>query len=217
MTRRFGATVVLRGLDLEVPRGEIVALLGRSGSGKSTALRILAGLDHDYDDGRVHIDGAPSVVFQSARLLPWRTVAENVRHGLNRVRASRPEKSGRVDRMLTEVGLAGREDAYPGELSGGQAQRVAIARALVGSPGVIFADEPTGALDQTTGAEVMAVLTQAAARSGAALVVVTHDPTVARWCSRTVAMRDGLVSGEFFAPGRQGDAPSPAEQGGQAR
>lgn len=103
LTKSFGGTTVLDGLDLEIPRGDIVALLGRSGSGKSTALRILAGLDRDYD-GQVLIDGAPSVVFQDARLLPWRTVAANVLHGLNRVTVDRGEKASRVSRI--QIGRA---------------------------------------------------------------------------------------------------------------
>lgn len=195
VTRRFGATVVLRGLDLEVPRGEIVALLGRSGSGKSTALRILAGLDHDYDDGRVHIDGAPSVVFQSARLLPWRTVAENVRHGLNRVRASRPEKSGRVDRMLTEVGLAGRENAYPGELSGGQAQRASLARALVAEPALLLLDEPFGALDALTRRTMHRLLLRLWETNGFGILLVTHDVDEAvALADRVLVLDDGVVA-----------------------
>ncbi|MCD2262846.1 ABC transporter ATP-binding protein [Dietzia aurantiaca] len=174
VTRQFDGTTVLDGLDLEIPRGRIVALLGRSGSGKSTALRILAGLDHDHG-GTAHIDGAPAVVFQDARLLPWRTVAANVRHGLNRVDASRAEKTARVSQMLDEVGLAGREDAYPGELSGGQAQRTSLARALVAEPSLLLLDEPFGALDALTRRTMHDLLLRLWRRHGLGILLVTHD------------------------------------------
>lgn len=174
VTRRFDGTTVLDGLDLQVPRGEIVALLGRSGSGKSTALRILAGLDPDHG-GSAHIDGAPAVVFQDARLLPWRTVAANVRHGLNRVDIGRAQKDERVSQMLTEVGLAGRDDAYPGELSGGQAQRTSLARALVAEPALLLLDEPFGALDALTRRTMHALLLRLWRRHGLGILLVTHD------------------------------------------
>ncbi len=174
VTRQFDGTTVLDGLDLEIPRGEIIALLGRSGSGKSTALRILAGLDRDHG-GTAHIDGAPAVVFQDARLLPWRTVATNVRHGLNRVDVGRAEKDRRVSHMLAEVGLAGREDAYPGELSGGQAQRTSLARALVAEPALLLLDEPFGALDALTRRTMHTLLLRLWRHHGLGILLVTHD------------------------------------------
>ncbi|WP_010540167.1 ATP-binding cassette domain-containing protein [Dietzia alimentaria] len=174
VTRQFDGTTVLDGLDLEIPRGQIVALLGHSGSGKSTALRILAGLDHDHG-GTAYIDGAPAVVFQDARLLPWRTVAANVRHGLNRVDVGRAEKTDRVSQMLDEVGLAGREDAYPGELSGGQAQRTSLARALVAEPSLLLLDEPFGALDALTRRSMHDLLLRLWRRHGLGILLVTHD------------------------------------------
>ncbi|GLB63737.1 aliphatic sulfonates import ATP-binding protein SsuB [Dietzia sp. NCCP-2495] len=174
VTRQFEGTTVLDGLDLEVPRGQIVALLGRSGSGKSTALRILAGLDPDHG-GTAHLDGAPAVVFQDARLLPWRTVADNVRHGLNRVDVSGSVKDERVSQMLAEVGLAGRDDAYPGELSGGQAQRTSLARALVAEPSLLLLDEPFGALDALTRRTMHDLLLRLWRRHGPGILLVTHD------------------------------------------
>jgi putative ABC transport system ATP-binding protein len=242
------ATHALAGVDLSIAPAESVAIMGPSGSGKTTLLHCLAGIvrptsgsvlwrEQDIaslkDTQRTALRRSDfGFVFQSGQLLPELPAVENAALPLMLGGMPRAQAVATAAVRLGELGLAGMEDRRPGELSGGQAQRVAIARALVGSPGVIFADEPTGALDQTTGAEVMAVLTQAAARSGAALVVVTHDPTVARWCSRTVAMRDGLVSGEFYAPaGHQPpapatqqatappapQAPAPQQPGGQAR
>lgn len=194
VTRRFGDATVLRALDLEIPRGDIVALLGRSGSGKSTALRILAGLDREHDAGSVHIDGAPAVVFQDSRLLPWRTVAENVRHGLNRVEVGRAEKSARVTGILAEVGLEGREGAYPGELSGGQAQRTSLARALVAEPALLLLDEPFGALDALTRRTMHRLLLRLWAHHGLGVLLVTHDVDEAvALADRVLVLDDGVV------------------------
>ncbi|PAY22233.1 aliphatic sulfonate ABC transporter ATP-binding protein [Dietzia natronolimnaea] len=194
VTRSFGDTAVLRNLDLTIPRGEIVALLGRSGSGKSTALRILAGLDRDLESGDVHIDGPPAVVFQDSRLLPWRTVAQNVRHGLNRVEVGRAEKSDRVTEILAEVGLEGREGAYPGELSGGQAQRTSLARALVAEPALLLLDEPFGALDALTRRTMHRLLLRLWAHHGLGVLLVTHDVDEAvSLADRVHVLDDGVV------------------------
>ena len=196
VTRRFGDTTVLRELDLEIPRGEIVALLGRSGSGKSTALRILAGLDGDVEDGgRIHIEGAPSVVFQDPRLLPWRTVARNVAHGLDRLEVDRRERASRVRAILAEVGLAGREDAYPGELSGGQQQRTSLARALVAEPSLLLLDEPFGALDALTRRTMHALLLRLWRHHGFGVLLVTHDVDEAvALADRVCMLEDGAVA-----------------------
>ena len=195
VTRRFGDTTVLRRLDLEIPRGEITALLGRSGSGKSTALRILAGLDRDHDEGTVLIDGAPAVVFQDSRLLPWRTVAENVRHGLNRVDVGRVEKTTRVTGIRAEVGLDGRESAYPGELSGGQAQRTSLARALVAEPALLLLDEPFGALDALTRRAMHRLLLRLWEHHGFGVLLVTHDVDEAvALADRVLVLDHGVVA-----------------------
>ncbi|WP_375292931.1 ABC transporter ATP-binding protein [Dietzia sp. SYD-A1] len=194
VTRSFGDTTVLRNLDLTIPRGDIVALLGRSGSGKSTALRILAGLDRDLESGDVHIDGPPAVVFQDSRLLPWRTVAENVRHGLNRVEVGRGEKSDRVTEILAEVGLEGREAAYPGELSGGQAQRTSLARALVAEPALLLLDEPFGALDALTRRTMHRLLLRLWTHHGFGVLLVTHDVDEAvSLADRVHVLDDGVI------------------------
>lgn len=221
LTKVYGSdsaapTHALAGVDLSIYGGQSLAIMGPSGSGKTTLLHCIAGIlqptsgavmwkGHDIgsfnDARRTELRRSDfGFVFQSGQLLPELPAVENAALPLMLAGVSRTKATKAAAMWLQNLGLAGMEDRRPGELSGGQAQRVAIARALVGSPGVVFADEPTGALDQTTGAEVMGVLVDATRRSGAALVVVTHDPTVARWCSRTITMRDGVVSGEFLAP-----------------
>lgn len=202
-------TVALAGVDLEIAPGESVAIMGPSGSGKTTLLHCLAGIlpptsgqviwagrdlatmsDGERTALRRHDFG---FVFQSGQLLPELPAEENAALPLMLGGVPRAQAVEAARQWLGYLGLAGMEDRRPGELSGGQAQRVAIARALTCSPGVIFADEPTGALDQQTGQEVLRVLREATQATGASLVVVTHDPQVAAWCARTVRMRDGRV------------------------
>ncbi|TIR28808.1 MAG: ABC transporter ATP-binding protein, partial [Mesorhizobium sp.] len=146
LVRRFGPRTILDGLSLDIDKGEFVALLGRSGSGKSTLLRALADLDDKVSgSGRLETPDKKSVVFQDARLLPWKRVLENVVLGLDLPDAA---ERGRV--ALEEVGLSGRQNAWPVELSGGEQQRVALARSLVRDPELLLADEPFGALDALT-------------------------------------------------------------------
>lgn len=170
LTRRFGERVVLDDLELLIPQGQFVALLGRSGSGKSTLLRALAGLDYDVEgSGSLRVPAKTSVVFQDSRLLPWQRVLPNVLYGQPR---SRREAGVRV---LAEVGLAGREKAWPGELSGGEQQRVSLARSLVGEPDLLLADEPFGALDALTRIKMHALLRDLIARHRPTVLLVTHD------------------------------------------
>lgn len=167
--RGFAGRTVLAGIDLDIRRGEFVALLGRSGSGKSTFLKALAELDHGVDgSGTLDVPTNRSVVFQDARLLPWRSVLQNVTLGL-----SGAEAAGRT--MLSEVGLAGRETAWPVELSGGEQQRVALARSLVRDPELLLADEPFGALDALTRLRMHVLLRELYARHRPAVLLVTHD------------------------------------------
>ncbi|BDU05837.1 ABC transporter ATP-binding protein [Nocardia cyriacigeorgica] len=169
LTRGFGDRVVLDGLDLDIARGEFVALLGRSGSGKSTLLRALAELDDGVPgSGELSVPAEKAVVFQDSRLLPWTRVLDNVTLGLN----------GAADRAraaLAEVGLAGRERAWPRELSGGEQQRVALARSLVREPALLLADEPFGALDALTRIRMHALLRELCAKHKPAVLLVTHD------------------------------------------
>jgi putative ABC transport system ATP-binding protein len=202
---------ILTGVDLCVAPGEHVSIVGRSGSGKSTLLNLLGLLDTPTS-GTYLLDGEPTdalrarrrsrlrgemfgFVFQQFNLLPRRTAAENVAAPLLYARGREYLARRRAAReMLDRVGLGGRADQVPERLSGGEQQRVAIARALVRAPRVVLADEPTGALDVETGAQVMALLAQATAENGAALITITHDLSVAALASRQYRLAGGRLS-----------------------
>jgi sulfonate transport system ATP-binding protein len=171
LTRSFGERTVLDSVDLDLPAGQFTALLGHSGSGKSTLLRAVAGLDHGVaGSGELSAPERVSVVFQDSRLLPWRRVLDNVVLGLNGRDAHDRGRSA-----LTEVGLAGRERAWPGELSGGEAQRAALARSLVREPELLLADEPFGALDALTRIRMHHLLRELWKRHRPSVLLVTHD------------------------------------------
>ncbi|KOV64965.1 ABC transporter ATP-binding protein [Streptomyces sp. MMG1121] len=171
LTRSFDGRTVLDGIDLDLPAGQFTALLGHSGSGKSTLLRAVAGLDHGVAGaGRLTAPERVSVVFQDSRLLPWRRVLDNVLLGLDGEDAV---ERGRA--ALAEVGLAGRERAWPGELSGGEAQRAALARSLVREPELLLADEPFGALDALTRIRMHTLLRDLWQRHRPSVLLVTHD------------------------------------------
>jgi sulfonate transport system ATP-binding protein len=170
LARTFTLKGVLNGVNLDIAKGEFVALLGRSGSGKSTLLRALAGLDFEAQGaGDYSVPERTSVIFQDARLLPWLSVLDNVTLGLGR----QSRDYGR--RTLAEVGLAGREKAWPHELSGGEQQRVALARALVREPELLLADEPFGALDALTRGQMHDLLRRLSDTHDPAVLLVTHD------------------------------------------
>ncbi|WP_433335177.1 ABC transporter ATP-binding protein [Spirillospora sp. CA-294931] len=209
LVKRYGPATALDGVTLAVGRAEAVAIMGPSGSGKSTLLHCLAGIIKP-DAGEVTLLGQRvdtlgerrrsalrrsrfGFVFQFGQLLPELPAEENVALPLMLGGTSRARAVDAVRAWFAPLGLTGLERRRPGELSGGQAQRVAIARALVTRPAVVFADEPTGALDQKTGHDTMNLLTQATRHNDASLVVVTHDPDVARWCDRTAEVRDGRL------------------------
>ncbi len=169
--RTFTLKGVLNGIDLDIAPGEFVALLGRSGSGKSTFLRALAEIDHEAEGtGAIQLPERLSVIFQDARLLPWMRVLDNVLLGV-----TGREQRQRGRDALAEVGLAGRERAWPHELSGGEQQRVALARALVRQPKLLLADEPFGALDALTRIQMHALLRRLSDVHDPAVLLVTHD------------------------------------------
>ncbi|MFE7858008.1 ABC transporter ATP-binding protein [Streptomyces sp. NPDC057403] len=188
VVRRFGDRVVLDHLDLTIADEELVILLGPSGCGKSTLLRLLAGLDRP-DGGRVEVPVRRAIVFQADRLLPWQRVLRNVTLGLHGADAEQ-----RARDVLTEVGLAGREKAWPKELSGGEAQRVSLARALVSEPELVLLDEPFAALDAITRLRMHDLVRALRTRHQAAMLLVTHDVDEAiALADRVVVMNNGRI------------------------
>jgi putative ABC transport system ATP-binding protein len=214
--KSFGRTAALAGASMCVRSGEIVAVMGPSGSGKSTLLHCLAGIV-PADSGRITYDGRDlsamrdaersalrrgqfGFVFQFGQLVPELTCLENVALPLRLDGVRRREAQRRAASWLERLEVAGAAGKRPGEVSGGEGQRVAVARAVVTGPRVIFADEPTGALDSLNGELVMRLLTDAARQSGAAVVLVTHEPRVAAYSDREVIVRDGRTRDmEFVA------------------
>lgn len=194
LERRFTRKGVLQGIDLDIARGEFVALLGRSGSGKSTLLRAVAGLDHEaIGTGLLEVPQRLSVVFQDARLLPWKRVLDNVVLGLGSADAR-----ARGQRALEEVELGTRAQSWPYELSGGEQQRVALARSLVSEPELLLADEPFGALDALTRLRMHALLKRLSALHRPAVLLVTHDVDEAiELADRIVMLDDGRIAADL--------------------
>jgi len=205
--KSFGTLEVLKGIDFTVEPHEIVAIVGASGAGKSTLLQILGTLS-SLDGGSLRIDGTDVLalkgdalaafrgrrigfVFQAHHLLPEFTARENVMIPALITGVPMKEARARAERLLGEMGLEGRLDHKPSELSGGEQQRVAIARALVGDPAVLFADEPTGNLDSVTKQEIHRLFFDLRDKLGQTIVIVTHDPELAALCDRTLTMKDG--------------------------
>ncbi|WP_435205833.1 ABC transporter ATP-binding protein [Micromonospora sp. bgisy143] len=210
VTFAFGQTPALRGASVAVDAGEIVAVMGPSGSGKSTLLHCLAGILVP-DAGEILFDGARvdtlaetarsslrrdrfGFVFQFGQLVPELTAVENVALPLLLSGVRRTPALARARAWFARLGLDGLQERRSGELSGGQAQRVALARGLVAEPRVLFADEPTGALDSLTGEHVMDLLVDAARQQGTTVVLVTHEPRIAAYADREVMVRDGRVT-----------------------
>ena len=203
-----GPVNILRGIDLAVARGEAAGLVGPSGSGKSTLLMVLAGLERP-SGGRVSAAGEDltglgedalarfrrdhiGIVFQSFHLVPTMTALENVAIPLEF--AGRADAFERAEAELARVGLSHRLSHYPGQLSGGEQQRVALARAVSGDPEILLADEPTGNLDQSTGAEIVELMFDLHAQKGTTLVLITHDEALAARCDRIIRLKDGRIS-----------------------
>ncbi|MGP3985342.1 ABC transporter ATP-binding protein [Streptomyces sp. 3N207] len=207
LRKTYGGTTALDGADFSVSAGEIVAVMGPSGSGKSTLLHCLAGIVPP-DEGRVTYAGRElsalsdaersalrrgdfGFVFQFGQLVPELTCLENAALPLRLAGANRKQAEGRAAEWLARLEVDDIEHHRPGQISGGQGQRVAVARALTAAPRVIFADEPTGALDSLNGERVMQLLTEAARDTRAAVVLVTHEPRVAAYSDREIVVRDG--------------------------
>ncbi|MFN2476729.1 MAG: ABC transporter ATP-binding protein [Chthoniobacterales bacterium] len=209
----------VRGVSLEIHRGEFVALMGSSGSGKSTLMNMLGCLDRPTS-GQYLLDGIDvsaldrderadirnhklGFVFQSFNLLPRTSARENVELPLlyGKHQLSSAQLRERVDRVLAQVGLKGREGHHPSQLSGGQQQRVAIARALINDPEVLLADEPTGNLDSRTSIEIMDIF-QKLNDQGITIIMVTHEPDIASFARRDIVMRDGTVRSDRAVPQR---------------
>ncbi|MCR3746245.1 ABC transporter ATP-binding protein [Lentzea californiensis] len=210
LVKTYGDVHALAGVDIDIKAGDVLAVVGPSGSGKTTLLHVLSGILR-ADGGEVFLDGraigelnetgrsalrrtAFGFVFQSGMLVAELTAEENAALPMLLAGGSREESLGAARLWLSRLGLQGLEKRLPSQLSGGQAQRVAIARALAHKPRVIFADEPTGALDTRTGQEMMTALLQAAEETGAAVVIVTHDKAIADRALRVVEIQDGRIA-----------------------
>ena len=207
--KSFGSLEVLKGVDLEIQKGEIVSIIGKSGAGKTTLLQIIGTLDRP-DSGSVVIDGVDvfalkekeladfrnrhiGFIFQFHQLLPEFNALENVMMPAMIARMSEKEAEQRAVQLLTDLGMAERLTHKPNELSGGEKQRVAAARAMMMSPDVILADEPSGSLDESNKKELHKLLLQMREQYGHTIIIVTHDKELAEISDRVIEMRDGVV------------------------
>ena len=210
--KAYGKTHALRGASLRVKKGEVLAIMGPSGSGKSTLLHSLAAII-SVDSGEIKLNGKRidklpddkrsilrrtmfGFVFQFGQLVPELTVEDNVALPLLLNNKDKKEAYKKAKRWIAEVGLSGKENNLPGELSGGQAQRVAIARAMVIEPQILFADEPTGSLDTFNSEKVMELFIKTAKEYGTTVIMVTHEPSIAAYADREIVVRDGKIVGE---------------------
>ncbi len=207
LTKTYGELAVVKGVSLAVRAGEFVSLVGKSGCGKTTLLSILSGLEHPTH-GQAFLTGKEitgasedelalfrrenvGFIFQSFNLIPTLSAWENVALPLFPIQMSEAERRRRATELLDQMELAHRLEHLPAALSGGEKQRVAIARALINNPKIVFADEPTGNLDTATGDAIMAILNQLHRRKGMTILMVTHEPELAKTADRVLHMQDG--------------------------
>lgn len=212
---------VLRDINLEIPKGEFIAIMGPSGSGKSTLLNLLGGLDTP-DEGDIFIDGNTinklnerkrtlfrrnnvGFIFQNYQLLPNMTVTENIAFPMQAAHLNKNTINERISFLIQAVKLEGKENNFPSQLSGGQQQRVSIARALSMQPKLILADEPTGNLDRKTGTEVLQLLSSLHRNEGLTIVMVTHDILAASYADRIILLRDGIIESDIKTEGDTDD------------
>ncbi len=203
----YGDHIVLKGINLEVQKGEFISVMGSSGSGKSTLLNLIGGMDRPengtitvngedisgYPDGKLTLYRRTRIgfIFQFFNLLPNITVFENI---LMPLLLNGREDEDTVRTYIKRIGLQGRENSYPYQLSGGEQQRVSIARALVHDPDIILADEPTGSLDSETGRNIMDLILQLREETGKTIILVTHESYIAEYAHRLVRIKDGVIS-----------------------
>ncbi|MFA1819365.1 ABC transporter ATP-binding protein [Virgibacillus oceani] len=206
---KFNRQDVLKGIDLHVERGEFLSIMGASGSGKTTLLNVLSSIDH-MTKGSILIDGKElsdmkekqlaafrknylGFIFQEYNLLDTLTVKENILLPLSVKKVSKKEANQKFQQVTTDLGIWDIKDKYPNEISGGQKQRTSAARAFIHDPSIIFADEPTGALDSKSASDLLNKLSDLNEKSGASIVMVTHDPLAASYSSRVVFIKDGQI------------------------
>ena len=207
--KSFGQLEVLKGVNLNIKKGERIALMGPSGSGKSTLLNCISGVEN-LDSGDIFLNGSSireltrsgvealrrqsiGYIFQSFHLLPTLTAFENIELPAQLIDMPRDERIEKVRKILKLVGLSSRSQHKPDELSGGERQRVAIARALIHNPHLVLADEPTGSLDSKSGDGVLSLLEELSIEQGVCLLMVTHDRTSTRICNRVISIQDGCL------------------------
>lgn len=206
--KEFDRNIILKSIDLEVNKGEVIVIIGPSGCGKSTLLRCLNGLE-DIQGGEIRLGGKLlrkdakdissmrqkiGMVFQSYDLFPHKTILQNITLAPITVKKrKKAEVEEEALKLLDRVGLLSKKDNYPRQLSGGQKQRVAIARAMVTEPKILLADEPTGALDSETGAQVMEMFRQINSEQGTTVIIVTHDPRIGASTKRCIRILDGRI------------------------
>ncbi|MBE6490790.1 MAG: amino acid ABC transporter ATP-binding protein [Methanobrevibacter sp.] len=199
LKKSFDDNVVLKDISLNVERGEVLAIIGPSGSGKSTLLRCITDLEQE-DSGEINFDGTFGLVFQNFNLFPHHSVMKNITNAPIKVqKRDKTEVYDHARKLLSQMGLSDKEDAYPCELSGGQQQRVSIARALAMNPDILFFDEPTSALDPELTGEILTVIKELAANN-MTMVIVTHEMAFARNVADTIIFMDGGVIVEEGTP-----------------